>query len=42
VASLIEALAEYGRALARQAHEAGVPVLRPSARRKVASRRKAR
>lgn len=42
VASLIEALAEYGRALAREAHEAGVPVLRPSARRKVTSRRKAR
>ena len=30
MASLIEALAEYGRALARQAHEAGVPVLRPT------------
>ncbi|MEI2778912.1 MAG: uroporphyrinogen-III synthase [Tetrasphaera sp.] len=42
VDSLIEALADFGHRLAREAVEAGHPVLRPSARRKPASRRRAR
>ncbi len=42
VESLIDALAEYGRGLAREARENGALVVRPSARRKVAARRRAR
>ena len=40
--SLIDALAEYGRGVAREARENGSAVLRPSARRRVAARRRAR
>ncbi|CCI54267.1 bifunctional uroporphyrinogen-III C-methyltransferase/uroporphyrinogen-III synthase [Nostocoides jenkinsii] len=42
VATLVEELAEYGRARIREAAQAGQAVVRPSAQRKQAARRRAR